>query len=134
MHFFFKTIRNGLPPSRSVDGVTKTSSLLGKPVDLAGLVGQSLYVVDRRLMCLGAWLSVTLVLLTNWCLNKTFFFFIATCVGVGPPCCTLWFSAHLTEYVICRLQVGQDPAADRCSDRRSVVVSRDESQVFTLCQ
>ena len=35
---FFKTSRNVLPSSRPVDGVNKTSSLLAKPVDLAGLV------------------------------------------------------------------------------------------------
>ena len=35
--YFFKTSRNVLPSSRPVDGVKKNSSLLGKPVDLAGV-------------------------------------------------------------------------------------------------
>ena len=34
---FFQTSINVLLPSRPVDGVKKNSSLLGKPVDLAGL-------------------------------------------------------------------------------------------------
>ena len=36
---FFFTSRNVLPPSRPVVGVKKTSSLLVKPVDLAGMNG-----------------------------------------------------------------------------------------------
>ena len=35
---FSKPVENVLSPSRPVDGVNKTSSLLGKPVDLAGLM------------------------------------------------------------------------------------------------
>ena len=34
---FFKTSRNVLSPSRPVDGVKTTSTLLGEPVDLAGV-------------------------------------------------------------------------------------------------